>query len=420
MSRLNEWLEEDHAILVDAASDALGTTPEGRRSVRPTVERFYKSLIETVETLDASPLNLMLQDWIKDRSAPTDGEFERFMPVLLKLRQVTADLAVERKASSQALSLIVHLNKVMDDAATFLGEQEIDAALADVSKELESAQSELKKLDKSKSDFISVAAHELKTPLTLIEGYANMLREEFPANDFPRVSVMLGGIANGTTRLREIIDDMIDVSLIDMDILELHLQPVWLNRLVDIVVAELEPAAKARELSIDVQDFEDKNKPVLGDPERLHQVFRNIIVNAIKFTPDGGTVTIRVRSLPEFFDVQIEDTGIGIDPDDMDRVFERFAPIGDVALHSSSKTKFKGGGPGLGLAIARGIVEAHGGNVWAESEGYDEEKYPGTTFHVLVPTQSLSDMEGVEGDEEALEALLKASQGTSNGDDDAP
>jgi signal transduction histidine kinase len=221
---------------------------------------------------------------------------------------------------------------------------------------------------------------------------------------------MLGGISNGTTRLRDIINDMIDVSLIDMKILELHMQPVWLSRLVSIVVSELEPSAQARMLSIVVDDFEDGDKPILGDAERLHQVFRNVIANAIKFTPDGGTIAISSRSLPQFFDVQVADTGIGIDADDLDRIFDKFAPIGDVSLHSSSKTKFKGGGPGLGLAIARGIIEAHGGNIWAESLGYDEERCPGSTFHIMVPVRPVGEAEDASENMDAMKELFDATQ----------
>ena len=388
MSKLDEWLEKDYDALVQAACEALGTSPEARASVRPAVEAFYSGLIATSKEVDPTPLNLVLHDWLEARSVPTEGETMRFVPILHALKRVTTDLTVERNTPSDAVSLLVLLDRIVDEAVAFLSEREVEATFKDVRRELERAQADLKKLDKSKSDFIAVAAHELKTPLTLVEGYANMLREEFPPDQYPRVALMLGGFSIGTSRLRDIINDMIDVSLIDMDLLELHLQPVWLSRLVDVVVAELDDAARARDLTLTVADFEDQDKPILGDPERLHQVFRNVTVNAIKFTPDGGKITISAKSLPEFFDVQVADAGIGIDPDDLQRIFDRLTPIRDVAFHSSSKTDFKGGGPGLGLAIAKGIIEAHGGNIWAESPGHDEEKCPGSTFHIVVPLRS--------------------------------
>ena len=127
------------------------------------------------------------------------------------------------------------------------------------------------------------------------------------------------------------------------------------------------------------------------------QPFRKLLVNALKYTPDGGRVIVdgeRVRrreataGIAGYVDVRFRDTGIGVDPGDAATIFEKFATIHDVSLHSSSKSRFKGGGPGLGLPIARGIIEAHGGRVWVESAGRDEQRFPGSTFHVELPLRT--------------------------------
>ena len=115
---------------------------------------------------------------------------------------------------------------------------------------------------------------------------------------------------------------------------------------------------------------------------------KNVISNAIKFTPDQGRITIDGRSLPGFIELTIADTGIGISTENQTRIFENFGQVERVNLHSSGKTKFKGGGPGLGLPITRGIIEAHGGTIWVEFPGYDEEKCPGSTFHILIPIRT--------------------------------
>jgi signal transduction histidine kinase len=120
----------------------------------------------------------------------------------------------------------------------------------------------------------------------------------------------------------------------------------------------------------------------------LLQVFRNVLYNAVKYTPDGGQIGICGRKLPGFLEVIIRDTGIGIDPDDSQVIFDKFVRLGNTALHSSSKTKFKGGGPGLGLRIAKGILESHGGAIWVESDGFDEKSCPGSTFHILIPMRA--------------------------------
>ena len=117
------------------------------------------------------------------------------------------------------------------------------------------------------------------------------------------------------------------------------------------------------------------------------------LVNAIKYTPDGGTIHVSgvvhyangQRQIADKVEILVRDSGIGIDPDMHELIFSKFYQTGEVALHSSAKTQFKGGGPGLGLAITRGIVEAHGGKIWLESPGHDEKACPGTTFHVLLP-----------------------------------
>jgi signal transduction histidine kinase len=116
------------------------------------------------------------------------------------------------------------------------------------------------------------------------------------------------------------------------------------------------------------------------------------VINAIKYTPDGGTITISGKELPLSselpkggIEIVVSDTGIGIDPRFKELIFAKFYQTGELALHSSGKTKFKGGGPGLGLAIARGIVEAHHGKLWVESPGYDETNCPGSQFHVVLP-----------------------------------
>jgi signal transduction histidine kinase len=94
------------------------------------------------------------------------------------------------------------------------------------------------------------------------------------------------------------------------------------------------------------------------------------------------------RLLPGFVEITITDTGIGIDPEFHSRIFEKFGRLGNVSLHSTGKTKFKGGGPGLGLSIAKGVIEAHGGTIWVESDGYDEIRCPGSTFHILLPLRT--------------------------------
>jgi signal transduction histidine kinase len=158
---------------------------------------------------------------------------------------------------------------------------------------------------------------------------------------------------------------------------------------------------KERNLTVHVGDL--NNLPeVEMDRRRLHQILAHLLNNAIKYTPDKGKVFIEGHVLPNarptggnsmgvarFVEITLRDTGIGIAPEDRERIFQKFYRVGKSTLHSSGKVKFKGAGPGLGLPIARGLVEAHGGRLWVESPGHDEINCPGSTFHLLLPIRAM-------------------------------
>ncbi len=247
-------------------------------------------------------------------------------------------------------------------------------------------------LEKNKSNFISVAAHELRTPLTILEGYANMMRVEL-VSDEERISLMLDGFTNGIRRMGEIINDMIDVSMIDNHAFVVSFQPLYIDRIIKIAVRNLENAYLDRNITLKV-DHIPYSKPFFGDPVRLVQALNKVLVNALKYTPDGGEVCIQAvlsrqneqtEDINGYIDITIRDNGIGIAKGNLKSIFDKFVVTNDVSLHSSSKTNFKGGGPGLGLPIAKGIVEAHGGRIWAESPGFNENTFPGSAFHIELP-----------------------------------
>jgi signal transduction histidine kinase len=268
--------------------------------------------------------------------------------------------------------------------------------------ELTKVNEELRHTDEMKSRFISIAAHELRTPLTLIQGYLSMLiqsESEATRQLDDNVLSVIQGITKGVERLNTIVEEMLDVTRIESGTLKLHLGPVSLKDVITAAVRKLRPFAEEREQEIVVPDL-GGTPTVKGDANRLLQVFMNLIGNSIKYTPDGGRISLNVRVIEagkvlaphvrsagrgEFIEAIIEDTGVGIAEEDQERIFKRFYEVKDPSLHSTSKTSFMGGGLGLGLPTARGIVEAHNGWLWVESEGYDEEKCPGSRFHVLLP-----------------------------------
>jgi len=382
---ISESLLSIRAAWVSRASRRLARGEGVRESFSQSLDRFYELLIQSVETGDPEWLDPLLAEWVQARTSTDLEQRDHTLPALLSQLMLTGyEIAHETLSSEDALALIGAFLPVYAHAFAFAAQQETALHVEAVSRELEDAQATLERLDKSKSDFIAIAAHELKTPLTLIEGYTSMLRDQVVAGD-GQAGVLLQGINNGTRRLREIVDDMIDVSMIDNNLLSLHFQPVWINRLLEVIVQEFDSPVRDRQQALEIRKFPGCDEMTFGDAERLYQAFRNVISNAIKYTPDGGRIRVDGRKLPGFIEITVSDTGIGIDPEDQNRIFKKFGRIGSVSLHSSGKTKFKGGGPGLGLAITKGILEAHGGTIWVQSAGYDEQNCPGTTFHILLP-----------------------------------
>ena len=257
-------------------------------------------------------------------------------------------------------------------------------------RELESANAELQRIDKMKSDFIVLAGHELRTPLTSIYGYTQMLLYSSDITGDPEEEGtsrnMLMRICDAVQRLNQVFDEIRNVSLIDANRLELAWETVMIEPLVHRAVDNLIDVGPARDLEFVYEGLEDL--PMIeGDSQRVYHALWSIISNAIKYTPDGGCINTTGHYIEDegMVHVSIKDTGVGIPAEELERIFERFYVLEDTQLHHTSKTALKGGGLGLGLTVTRGIIEAHGGRVWAESEGYDEERLPGSTFHILLP-----------------------------------
>jgi len=279
-----------------------------------------------------------------------------------------------------------HVNAVLEQAIADLRKR---------SEELEITNQKLKHLDQAKSDFISIASHELRTPLTVLSGYSQLLMGDADLKRDDDRWQLVKGILEGAERLTTLTDSMLDMARIDSRAWQLVPEPMFLSVLIEAIVLSLREVLTARNIAFDLDSSLDELPMIEADPRGVRKAFYHLIINAVKYTPDGGSVRVWGRPLElegvrpgrSWVEVVVSDTGIGIDPSVRELIFAKFYQIGEVASHSSGVSKFKGGGTGLGLAITRGIIEAHGGRVWAESPGHDEIHCPGSDFHVILPLQ---------------------------------
>ncbi|MBK7317900.1 MAG: GAF domain-containing protein [Anaerolineales bacterium] len=308
-------------------------------------------------------------------------------------------LSRNRYTNEDLVTLGSHANQTavaLENARLVDNLMRLNNELRQARRALEKNNRDLERIDQAKSDFISIASHELRTPLTVIKGYTEMLLED--TNLDPNFKQIMNSIHDGTIRLHEVMDSMFDIAQIDARSLKPHIQPVELGHLIQEICIEQASSIKERKQSLTI---DLPNLPhVKSDPNLLRKLFHHLIRNAVKFTPNNGKITVTGHSIPAIIDlpnggleIVIADTGVGVDPNFREIIFTKFYQPGELGKHSTSKTRFKGSGAGLGLALAKGIVEAHGGRIYVESPGYDEINFPGSQFHVILPLSKLEDGE---------------------------
>ncbi|MBN1138553.1 MAG: hypothetical protein JXM73_18330 [Anaerolineae bacterium] len=366
--------------------------------------RFLAHFDKTSHPLSQYDLDMLA--WFQaipsdERQWLRDLKVDLYVPVLLASKLI-AILALGPKADGRPytdqdretlLILAGQTGTALDNARLMDDLRRVQGDLHQLGDQLDETNRQLEHLDQTKTDFVAIAAHELRTPLSQIYGYSDALSslKAGDLSDSQAVHEFVQGIARGARRLKRVIDAMVDMSLIETG--SLILQPITLPMGVAVknATASIMPIAEQRQIKLIVNDLSGLPY-VQADSVRVEQALVALLSNAIKFTPDGGQITVsgrRASPLPgqECVELAIADTGIGVDPEERDLIFDKFYRVENPLLHSTGETRFKGAGPGLGLAIAKGIVEAHGGRIWVESPGRDEKTCPGSTFHVRLPVK---------------------------------
>ena len=310
-----------------------------------------------------------------------DVEFGRSLLVLSFIIVFSAltwwtGTAIQRHATAQARA----------EAA----EREMRARLMATLESERAARSLAERSNRMKDEFLATLSHELRTPLNAILGWVQLLvRGDLKDGDARRG---LEAIERNSRLQAQLIEDLLDMSRIEQGKIRLDVQEVDLSQVVDVALAAAAPAAAAKGLTLD-RRIDPSVGPVIGDPARLQQVLWNLVSNAIKFTPGGGTVTVSLERVPGYIELSVRDTGIGISPEFVDHMFDRFR-------QADGSTTRRYGGLGLGLSIARQLTELHGGSLMAQSDGEGlgavfTIRLPATAVPSLLPSPKLP----LDGDE---------------------
>jgi PAS domain S-box-containing protein len=246
----------------------------------------------------------------------------------------------------------------------------------------QAARAEADAANRMKDEFLATLSHELRTPLTAILGWSHLLTDGKLDEQGSKRAIET--IARNARAQKKLIDDLLDISRIITGKLRLEVRPVNLAPMIEAIVDGVRPAADSRNIHLETA-LDARVSPISGDPSRVQQIIWNLLTNAVKFTPKGGRVQVRLERIDSHVEFAVKDTGQGIDPEFLPHVFDRFRQA------DSSRTR-RHRGLGLGLSIVRELVELHGGTVTAHSTGEGE----GTTFKVKLPllrTAKLSDVD---------------------------
>ena len=235
---------------------------------------------------------------------------------------------------------------------------------------LQDAYDKVHTADQLKTNFLALASHELRTPLGVIIGYATFLQQESPGE----LSEHAKQVLNAAMQMRALVDAMTNLDMLRASEMIMHRLAVPLQRILHAAYSEVKNLAEAKSQKL-VLDFQEAPIPIKCDPEKLKSAFVNLLDNAVRFTPEHGKITLGAtpQAGGEVL-VWVKDNGIGIPATEIKKIFTEFYQI-------EPHTTRKHGGMGIGLSIAKGLVDAHGGTIWAESPGLDK----GATFKVLLP-----------------------------------
>ena len=241
--------------------------------------------------------------------------------------------------------------------------------------ELEKAYVELERIDKAKTEFLSIASHQLRTPLSVIKGYISMILEKTYGEIPEKIKQPLGNVYVSNDRLVKLVNDLLDITRLEMGRIELSLEKAHLEEIISSVVEEMKVTAEKKGLYLKYESPKIPLPETSIDKNKIRQVILNLVDNAIKYTQKGG-VTVKVRKMNSEVRIEVRDTGVGMSKEEIGNLFE-------IMARGRAGFQYWTEGAGLGLYIAKKFLEMHGGRIWAESPGKDK----GSTFYIELPVK---------------------------------
>jgi len=332
-------------------------------------EEAFDVILLSYELPGSNGLEVLSDLQYKDLSGPViviaDKGDEKFSTQAM--RQGAYDYIIREKGFEKGLPLIIH-----NARTAFVAKKERERLQKEIQAknvELEAANRKLKEIDRIKSDFVGNVAHEFRTPLTIIKGDIDLVTKGGLGSVTSEQKETLAGAKNVTNRLSRLVSDLLDISKIESGKMQLKKETVNVNKIIEENLTGFDKVMKdkkhvfQRELSKDIPDIN-------ADIDKITQVFINLLNNAVKYTQEGGTIRVKTVSLQREIMVEVSDTGEGIAPENIDKIFDKFTRV----------TAEKKEGTGLGLPIAKDIVSLHNGRMWVKSE-----LKKGTQFYFTLP-----------------------------------
>jgi PAS domain S-box-containing protein len=366
LRRQQEEGTKSQAILTSIADGVVVNDTDGKVSlVNPVAERI----------LNMSSDKLIGQDFRTLFSVfGAEGGGEEAIASMKELLTSSApDVTKSFRMKLTVDDRVIHalLSPVLTKRGGFLG---VVTVLRDITKEVEA--------DRAKSEFVSTVSHELRTPMTSIKGYTDLLHAGAAGPVTTEQRRFLRIIKSNTDRLTALVNDLLDISRVETGRVRFELQPVQVGEIVADVVKVLAGQAEAKQQTL-TYEVVGGLPDIMGDRNRLNQVFTNLISNAVHYTPEGGGIDVQIYPVEGAVRVDVRDTGIGIAPEDVGHIFDRFYRS-DHPLVQETR------GTGLGLSIVKMFVEMHGGRIWVESEPGEGSIF---TLVLPVPVQDEEDEE---------------------------